>query len=291
MRRINWGVTLSAVALVGTALTLGAAVTRATLRTPVVAAPAPEVLPEDGATSEATTIVERVGAEPLTGEVLNLAVERAPFDPDRRAPDQRYLMPGERVVRAPMREERPEPPPAPDFRVLGTIAGPNGGVAVIAVEDEPPRVVAMGAEISGYRVASIDGGRVVMSGQGRNLALEVPDALPTGVAAVEERNQRGGNNNQRGNANNNNNNRTQNQQREVERAQAQVRERMEQLMQQIRETGGAARFEMNGDRAFIVGPNGVRREVQIPDNVGRVQVSPQGNVTFQRGRGAGGGGE
>jgi hypothetical protein len=48
---------------------------------------------------------------------------------------------------------------------------------------------------------------------------------------------------------------------------------------------------MDGNRAFIVGPNGQRREIQLPDNVGRVQISPQGNVTFQRGRGAGGGGE
>jgi hypothetical protein len=285
MRTINWGVTLSAAALVGTALTLGAAVTRATLRTPVVAAPAPEA----ATVEDAPLASARTAAEPLASEVLSLAIERAPFDPDRRPSGQRYLMPGERVVRAPVREERPEPPPAPDFRVLGTVAGPNGGVAVIAVEDEPPRVVSMGSEISGYRVASIDGGRVVMSGQGRNLALEVPDALPTGVAAVVERNERGGNNNQRGNGNNNN--RAQNQQREVERAQNQVRERMEQLMQQIRESGGEARFQMEGDRAVIFGPNGQRREIQLPNNVGRVQISPQGNVTFQRGRGAGGGSE
>jgi hypothetical protein len=285
MRRINdWGVALSALALAGTALLLGAAVTRATLRTPAVAAPAPEA-PQAVTREGQATAGENAAAEALPSEALSLAVERAPFDPDRRAPDQRYLMPGERVAQAPVRVERPEPPPPPDFRVLGTVAGPNGGVAVIAVEDQPPRVLAMGSEISGYRVAAIDGGRVVMSGQGRNLALEVPEALPGGTAANVERNERGGNNNQRGNQ------RSQNQQREVERAQNQVRERLEQLTRQMRESGQPFQMEMNGDRAIITGPNGLRREIQLPDNVGRVQISPQGNVTFQRGRGAGGGGE
>jgi hypothetical protein len=288
MRRGNWGLVVASVALAGAALLFGAAVTRAMLRTPVAAATAPEAAPAgtEAMTAETATPAKAASAE-VPGEVLSLAVERAPFDPDRRAPDQRYLMPGERVERPVVRAERPEPPPAPDFRVLGTIAGPNGGVAVIQVDEDAPRVIAMGTEILGYRVASIDGGRVVMSGQGRNLALEVPDAVPSAQAAAN--NQRGNQRNgqaQGGRGNQNQNTRNQNQAREAERAQNQVRERVEQLIQQA----GGGRFQMQGDRVTFTDANGQRREVQIPDNVGRVQVAPNGNVTFQRGRGPGGGG-
>jgi hypothetical protein len=290
MRRVdNWGVVLGVGALAGTALLLGASLTRA-LRTPPVAAPAPEVATAEAA-PESNAPAAVLPASSLPNDVLSLAVARAPFDPDRRAPEQRYLMPGERVVRAPQREERPEPPPAPDFRVLGTVAGVNGGVAVIAVEEGPPRVVAMGSEILGYRVASIGGGRVVMSGQGRSLALEVPQAAPTGANAASVATDERGNNNQQGNSNQRNQQREAERARAQERAQDQLRTRLEQLMDRIRQEGGAARVEMNGGRAVIVGPDGQRREIQIPDNVGRFQISPSGNITFQRGRGAGGGGE
>jgi hypothetical protein len=118
------------------------------------------------------------------------AAERAPFDPNRRAPRGRYRLPEEFVVEEPP-PPPPPPPPAPEFRVLGTIGGPGGGVAVIEVDGEPPRVVSVGDDVMGYSLASIGNRRVTVSKDGRSVSVAMIDAAPTAMAATPARGQGG----------------------------------------------------------------------------------------------------
>jgi hypothetical protein len=204
--RPDIGVLLGAVALFAAVALLGAAVTRAALggaglSVPSLSQAAEAVEPAAGdappsASAEAlaaTSIGARAAATeaPATNggttspvaripsEVLSMAVERAPFAPDRQPPAQRYLLPDQIE---PPRRERPPPerPAPPQFRVLGTVAAPAGSVAVVQLADGKKRVMTVGQEMEGYRVNAIESGAVVMSGQGWDLTFAVADAQPIG---------------------------------------------------------------------------------------------------------------
>jgi predicted Zn-dependent protease len=71
--------------------------------------------------------------------------------------------------------------------VLGTIGGREGGVAVIAAQGEPPRVVAVGEEVMGYSLASVGEGRVVVTRDGRDVSVMMEDANASVVAAAGNR--------------------------------------------------------------------------------------------------------
>ena len=113
---------------------------------------------------------------------LELAAELAPFAPDRTRPAGRYQLPDER--RPPTAVEPPSPPPpAPGFRVLGTVVAFDGGVAVIQVDDQPPRVLSLGEENSGYSVSAIQRRNIVLSGPAGDVSFAVADVPMRRTAA------------------------------------------------------------------------------------------------------------
>jgi hypothetical protein len=202
-------------------------------------------------------VVERGGAVP--DQVLRMAAGRAPFDPSRQA-SMPYLFPDERIPvgAAP---DPPEPPRAPPFREHGTVAAAGGGIAVIEAPGEAPRVLAMGQEILGDRVAAVEGGWVELrDGQGRNVNVAVPEvdpriaASPTRGRAAEEQER----------------NRVYTESRGAAAAQA-VNEAMRRMREQ---SGGDVRMEMRGDRVILTAPDGTRREITLGGGAWESQVAP-----------------
>jgi hypothetical protein len=189
---LGGAVLTGAVATLATALS--GALTRSPAGEPALVATADAAVPAEPATSLEPSNPAAMVAQPLPLDVRG-AAERAPFDPNRRAPRDRYRLPEEFVVEEPP-PPPPPPPPAPEFRVLGTIGGPGGGVAVIEVDGEPPRVVSVGDDVMGYSLASIGNRRVTVSKDGRNVSVAMTEAAPTTMAATPANNrgqqQRGG---------------------------------------------------------------------------------------------------
>jgi hypothetical protein len=296
-RRGNTGVILGAVVLASAVLLFGAVLVRAMGYTPVASAVATEaeaapseVVSAPPSAAEAPVIAEAIEPEatPLPRDVLARAVERAPFDPNREAPTQHYLLPDERVVPAPP-PPRVELPAPPAFKVLGTISGPDGNVAVMSVEDGPPMIMALGQEMNGYRLSNIGDARVTMTGQGRTVSLQLADAQPN--AARNARNAQNGRAAANGrNQNTNTNNRNQ------PAGAAAAAEAARALLERAGAAGG--RVQINGGQATITLPDGTSRQIQMPTglpggqdmffnfDVGGVQVRPPAGG----GRGGGGGG-
>ena len=83
---------------------------------------------------------------------LDRAVNQDPFQPDRSAPAQRYVLPGQRRATRVGRE----PTPAPEFRVVGAARIGQGGVALVQVDrGDVPIAVNVGESIEGYRLMSV----------------------------------------------------------------------------------------------------------------------------------------
>jgi len=111
---------------------------------------------------------------------------------------------------------------------------------VIQADGEPPKIVAVGQMIGGYRIDSVRKESVTVSSNG----WEVELALQGGTAdvAVESLN-RG---NQRG------------------------RQDMEAFVRAMQERlGGNARIVIEGGQAIMVLPDGTRRAIQLPGSTGR----------------------
>src|SRR5262245_58699194 len=110
------------------------------------------------------------------GEVLNLsdlmlAVDHDPFRAERERPAERYRMPGEEE---PIEEPPPPPPPPPPFKVVGTIATPEGGVAVIEAQGAMTRVAGIGESLFGFTVTAINlAGATVEGNGGRSYSLQI----------------------------------------------------------------------------------------------------------------------
>lgn len=121
--------------------------------------------------------------EVLLPEEFRAAVNGAPFHPDRQAPSSRYRLPDDPVPPAPaLPSPPPELPPAPGFKLLGTIAGGSvneGAVVLLSVDDGPPQVLSLGDSYMGYTVAQVVGDRAMLSGQDRNLSLTVQGPAAT----------------------------------------------------------------------------------------------------------------
>jgi hypothetical protein len=129
------------------------------------------------------------GAADLTPEVLRLAVTSAPFEESRRPPNARYRLPEDEPSPAPPPVERPE---VPEFRLMGSVATPDGGWALIRVGDGTPQLVAAGESVAGYTLAAVQPNAALMSGVGQ--VVQVPLAQPsmTGTSSSDD--------NRRGNA-------------------------------------------------------------------------------------------
>jgi hypothetical protein len=265
MRRFDeGGVVLGAVALGGSVVVFGTLLVNALASPPAVSHHGGAVtVASDGPAAASVEAPVPLG-ETLPAEILRLAVDRAPFAPDRAPPPVRYRMPGDPVPQAP--RPAPELPPAPDFRLLATISSPDGGVAVVQVGDEDPRVVELGDQVMGFRVAAIEGGGAVMSGPGRDVSLMVQEPSPMGLAERESPGDR-------------------------RMQQAQVIEALErravQLQQQIQnQTRG--RVEVRGEQVIITGPDGQQRMIQIRQGATPPpRPNPQAGVRMR----PGGGGE
>lgn len=129
---------------------------------------------------------------PLTRDALMLAVENDPFQETRQRPPERYRMPGDPIEDA----GPPPPPPPPPFQVLGIAQLAEGGLAVMQIEDSPPRVLSVGESLFGYTLERVEGEVATMSGQGRTLTLTVAQAAPNPPgeeAARSSRDRRGRN--------------------------------------------------------------------------------------------------
>lgn len=106
---------------------------------------------------------------PLEREYLAVAVESAPFSPQRRPPAQRFRMPG---------SDPPESFQSVDpglgagpaahgsgLRLLGTMVLPGGGgVALAHGPGEEPRLVRIGESIGGLTLRSVRLGAAVFTG-------------------------------------------------------------------------------------------------------------------------------
>jgi hypothetical protein len=252
-----------AVAIAG--LLLGAAVASA-LRSATLPRPDRRGAEQEAPAAEesrapAVQPAERAGS--VSDEVIQHAAERAPFSADRQS-SRPYQLPEERVVPEPIRVDRPEPPPAPAFRVLGTIADANGGIAVIEAPGELPRVVTVGDEILGFRLSRIEAGRVVLGdGEGRSLSVAVPEVAPRTAAAAPGHTGRGQQNRNAGFTP---------RAREViggpsNPAADAVNEAIARLRQQS--GGGDVRMEMRGDRVILTGADGSTREIPIGSSAAR----------------------
>ena len=149
-----------------------------------VATPAvqPSDSPEDEAWVAGTT------SPRLPSVALERAVSQDPFQPDRRAPAQRYVLPDQRVVFA--NEER-EPIEAPSFRVVGAARIGQGGLVLVQVDDgDAPVAVSVGESIEGYRLVSVTDEGASFEG-----AASVADGSTFALSVVEPREDRRRSNN------------------------------------------------------------------------------------------------
>jgi hypothetical protein len=279
---IHSGILAGALALAGGALVLGTTLAQAILQEPI-ARPVPSpgldtMLPAAVPAAEPATVPSPaehpVSAEypaparTQTDRMVREAANRAPFDPQRRPPTQRYQLPGGREMTAPA---PPEQPPVPPLRVLGTITMPGGGIAVIQAEGESPRVVAVGQMIGAYRLASVKEESVVVSSRGWDISL----ALEEGKAAAAQSDERPGPGNRRGAMGNQN-----------------LQQQLDALRARL---GSDAQIQVEGGRVFIVRPDGTRQEVQLPGLIGRgargSTIPPELQTGQGVGEGMGGGGK
>lgn len=177
------GLLAAGAALAGAVLLFGALLVQATITTPITVSEA----------AEWTPLPETASEPAADDEVLAMAARQAPFAPERRGLVQPYRMPGDRVEQPDRPEPEPELPPAPDFRLLATVAGGETGTLVLQTEDGPPRVLRTGQLVLGYRVARIEDGRAVMENADRSLELIAvgPTPVPIGdVSRASDRQER-----------------------------------------------------------------------------------------------------
>jgi hypothetical protein len=141
-----------------------------------------------------SSVPATLAATPLLPESeIQAAVNADLFEPDRRAPAQRYRLPGEAAEEG-RALEPPAAPAGPQVRVVGAaVTGPRRGVALIQIGDAHPVAAAVGESVGGYVVASVSQEGAVLNGPAGRLALAVEPAVPTADANAQNApNGRGG---------------------------------------------------------------------------------------------------
>jgi hypothetical protein len=249
--------------------------------------PAPSTVDPTAPTPSRGT--ETAPREFIPQEVIRTAAEGAPFQPDRQAPGARYRLPDEPIPAPPaLPPLPPELPPPPGFRLLGTIASgtaADGAVVVLTVDNETPRILALGESYMGYTVTQVVGDRAMLSGQGRNLSLTVAAPQATVASAAPGANRGRG---AQGNANNQN---PAQQIQELMRGGGQGMQNMtpEQRQRLIQEAEGAAREMlqqlMRGGGAAGQGGQGGQGVIQfrLPGGGGAATVIQGGGAGGQGG--------
>jgi hypothetical protein len=109
------------------------------------------------------------------------AVSRDPFRADRRRSPPRLTVGA--PIQAPAAAYVPAaaPSPAASFRLLGTVATPGGGLAVVAGMDGQGRVLRVGQALAGYRLVRVGPGTATLTGEDTTVVLRT-SATPVGVA-------------------------------------------------------------------------------------------------------------
>jgi hypothetical protein len=102
------------------------------------------------------------------------AVQAAPFRPQRKAPTQRFRLPGDSAVAL----KEPSLEPGADFRLIGTAIMAEGrGFAMCQLGAEPPRLVRIGDRIGEMTLRRVGQGRATFAdAAGRRIELQVPKA-------------------------------------------------------------------------------------------------------------------
>lgn len=183
IRRIERSVVLASVALAATAVVFAVALARAwTIDPAVPAADAATAVTPDGVLADGPVEPRVPSQAALTSTALALAVDNDPFQASRSRPEP-YRMPGDPSPQVAF--EPAPPPPPPPFRLVGTVALAEGGLAVLQVEDEAPSIVGIGESVRGYRLESVEPTSALMSGDGRTLQLSLADASPQGAQQAQ----------------------------------------------------------------------------------------------------------
>jgi hypothetical protein len=84
-----------------------------------------------------------------------VAVEKDPFQVDRRRPGQRFR-PAADLANAPAPEANT--PAAPTVELIGTAVSPDGGFAVCAVSGASPRIVRVGQRVGDWTLSRVTKG-------------------------------------------------------------------------------------------------------------------------------------
>jgi hypothetical protein len=239
-------------ALAVTGILFAAALVRAmTFQPAPLLAPPPQTLPSEGEMA-GQPLVRTPSESRLTSDAIELAVDSDPFLEDRSRPEP-YRMPGDRIELPPPEEPPPaEPPP---FRLLGTVSWPDNGLALLQVEEESPRPIAVGESVMGFRLDRVDANGATMVRDDQTVRLAVAPPSPQGREVQASGRGRG-----RGNAN--------------QRAQAAREAAMSQMVERLRRSGApTAAIEQLMEQM-----QGGRGNVQI-------EVGRDGSINVIRGRG------
>lgn len=177
-------------ALRGVEVAAGAPEPRAPAETGRSPVDAPAVGETPGSGPGAKGAAPDPGAAPGAWEdPLALAVDNDPFSPERRAPARRYRLPAERV---PVVVEEPrERPEAPDFRVVGSAAAGATGLALVQIDRDEPRLVALGESLRGYTLSAVDGESATLVGPAGSLRFTVMEPLSRREDDDDRRRRRG----------------------------------------------------------------------------------------------------
>jgi len=106
-------------------------------------------------------------------EVVLAAVARDPFRADRRRPPGRYRLPGEApAMDAQAVAAAAPPPPTYVYRLMGTVVlADGGGLAALSGPTGEGKVVRVGQQIDGFRLARVTPGSATLSGHDTTLVL------------------------------------------------------------------------------------------------------------------------
>jgi hypothetical protein len=105
-------------------------------------------------------------------DVVLAAVARDPFRADRRRPPGRYRLPGEAPPPDAAAAPAAPPPPTYVYRLMGTVVlADGGGLAALSGPTGEGKVVRVGQQIDGFRLARVTPGSATLAGHDTTLVL------------------------------------------------------------------------------------------------------------------------